>query len=184
MGGFVAIQAAALAPEAVRRIVSIDAVGFPDPLAAAVIMRVALRLAGTSHSEQDYLQRVRQMGVFHPWDEYWERSFRYELARADGVFRARTSMGAVMEDALYAGRRNPWDLWRSLDMPVLLVRAGRPLVSGIGSNGAGWVVSASDRDRFLATVPHARAVEVDASHYGILMHPATARAVTGFLDGT
>src|SRR5437879_524217 len=37
MGALVAMQAAALAPGTVRRIVDLDAVGLPDPVAAAVV---------------------------------------------------------------------------------------------------------------------------------------------------
>jgi hypothetical protein len=36
--------------------------------------------------------------------------------------------------------------------------------------------------RFLAEVPGSRAVEVDAQHYTVGMHPDTIRAVADFLD--
>ena len=63
-----------------------------------------------------------------------------------------------------------------------MVRAARPLLPGVGLNGAGLVVSPEDRDGFLAKVPQARLVEVDANHYGVLMHEPAAKAVVEFLE--
>jgi pimeloyl-ACP methyl ester carboxylesterase len=182
MGALVAMQAAALAPGTVRRIVDLDAVGLPDPVAAAVVMRVGSRLAQPGSSVEQYLERVRRIEVFEPWNEYWERVFRYELTAANGSVRPLTSLRAIMEDTFYACWRDPRSLWASLTMPVLLVRAGRPLLPGAGLNGAGLVVSPQDRDGFLAKVPQAQLVEVDANHYGVLMHESTAKAVVEFLE--
>jgi pimeloyl-ACP methyl ester carboxylesterase len=182
MGALVAMQAAALAPRAVRRVVGLDAVGLPDPVAAAVIMRVASRLAYPGTSAEAYLERVRRTEVFEPWSEYWERVFRYELTGADGLVRPLTSLRAIMEDTFYACWRDPRRLWPSLTMPTLLVRAARPLLPDAGLRGAGLVVDAVDRDRFLAAVPGARVAEVDANHYGVLTHEGTAMAVQEFLE--
>jgi pimeloyl-ACP methyl ester carboxylesterase len=184
MGALVAMQAAALEPGLVRRIVDLDAVSLPEPVAAAVIMQVANRLAYPGPSVEGYLSRVRQMEVFDPWNEYWERIFRYELAAdgGSGPSRPLTSLQAVMEDTFYAWWHDPRRLWRSLTMPVLLVRAARPLLPGSNGHGTGLVVSRAERDRFAAAVPHARVVDVDANHYGILMHKSTANAVVEFLQ--
>jgi pimeloyl-ACP methyl ester carboxylesterase len=181
MGAVVAMQAAALAPGTVRRIVNLDAVGLPDPVAAAVVMRVAARLAQPRSSIEEYLKGVRRIEVFEPWSDYWERCFRYELTVVNGSVRPLTSLQAIMEDTFYACWRDPQQLWSSLTMPVLLVRAARPLLPEMGRHGAGLVVSPEDRDRFLAAVPQARVVEVDANHYGALMHACTAKAVVEFL---
>lgn len=182
MGALVAMQAAALAPGTVRRIVDLDAVGLPDPLAAAVIMQVASRLAYPGSSVEGYLARVRRIDVFEPWSEYWERVFRYELTSADGSVRPLTSLRAIMEDTFYACWHDPRRLWTSLTVPVLLVRAARPLLAGPGRRGAGLVVGPQDLARFAASVPQARVVDVDANHYGVLMHESTAGAVVEFLQ--
>ena len=61
-------------------------------------------------------------------------------------------------------------------MPVLLARATQPLVGA-----SGFIIPEAERDAFLATVESASLVEVDANHYGINTHPATADAIEAFL---
>ena len=176
MGAFVAMEMAAMDPGAIRRLVLIDGLGLPDLLAVTAIVRVVRRLAGPSRSADAYLDRVRLTGAVTPWNEYWERAFRYELVAEGGVVRPRTDPVAVLEDMAYGSWRDPHALWSRLTMPVLLVRATRPLLGG-----GGHVVGGSDRDRFLRTVPGAEVVEVDANHYGVMTHPATASAIRRFL---
>jgi hypothetical protein len=60
-------------------------------------------------------------------------------------------------------------------METLLVRAARPL-------GGGFIVSEGDRDAFVATAPRARAAEVDANHYGVVMHEESGRQIERFLS--
>ena len=88
--------------------------------------------------------------------------------------RARTDRAAVLEDIAYGSHQHPPDLWPSIAMRTLLLRAAAPL-------GGGFILSAADRDRFLATVRRATAVDVDANHYGIMTHTATAAALRSLL---
>ncbi|HEX6492866.1 MAG TPA: alpha/beta fold hydrolase [Candidatus Dormibacteraeota bacterium] len=178
MGAFVAMEMAAMEPDAIRRLVLVDGLGLPDLLAITAIVRVVRRLAGPSRSAGAYLDRVRLTGAVTPWNDYWERAFRYELvADGDGV-RPRTDPVAVLEDMAYGSWRDPHALWHRLTMPVLLVRATRPLLAG-----GGFVVGAADRDRFLRTVSGAEVAEVDANHYGVMTHPDTVSAIRRFLGG-
>jgi pimeloyl-ACP methyl ester carboxylesterase len=177
MGAYVAMEMARMDPAAVRRVVLVDGLGFPDMLAISAILRVVRRLTGPSRSVDDYLDRVRLTGAVDPWNEYWARAFRYELTSDGRGVRPRTDPVAVLEDMAYGSWRDPKALWSALTMPVLLVRATRPLLAG-----GGHVVGASDRDRFLRTVPGAEVVEVDANHYGVMTHTATATAIRRFLS--
>jgi pimeloyl-ACP methyl ester carboxylesterase len=176
MGAFVAMEMVGLDPTAVRRVVLVDGLGVPDLLAVTAILRVVRRLAGPSPSEDAYLERVRRTGVVAPWNDYWDRAFRYELTSSGSGVRPRTDPVAVLEDLVYGSWRDPHALWHRLTMPVLLVRATQPLLPG-----GGHVVGAADRDRFLRSLRGAQAVEVDANHYGVMTHPGTAAAVRGFL---
>lgn len=177
MGAFVAMEMAAIDAGAVRRVVLIDGLGLPDLLAVTAIIRVVRRLAGPSPSADAYLERVRRAGAVNPWNEYWDRAFRYELVGGGGGVRPRTDPVAVLEDMAYGSWRDPHALWDRLTMPALLLRATRPLL-----DGGGHVVSARDRDHFLSSVPTAEVVEVDANHYGVMTHPTTASAIRAFLS--
>jgi hypothetical protein len=61
-------------------------------------------------------------------------------------------------------------------MPTLLLRAAQPLLPGTG-----FIVGSALRDDFLAAVPSAQAVEVDANHYGVMAHQEALRAIDEFL---
>ncbi|MDX6646254.1 MAG: hypothetical protein QOK40_1981 [Miltoncostaeaceae bacterium] len=178
MGAFVALQAAAAAPARIRRIVLVDAAGPPEEESLDTIRRAVDRLGTVMPSADDYVDRVRALDVVVPWDESWERSFRYELEPvADGV-RARTSKSAVMEDYDWGAEHDARSLWPQLHCPVLVVRAGLPIVPD-----GGFILRASDRDALLASVPGAEAVEVEANHYGVLTHRTTEDAISAFLGG-
>ena len=177
MGAFVGMQAAADAPERVRRLVLVDAAGPPEPAVLGPIGQSIERLGARSESVDEFFAVVRSAGLIEPWGPVWERAYRHELVEDDEGVRSRTSREAVMEDLQHGSARDPRELWRGLRCPVLLVRAGLPL----GDSG-GFVLSAADRDAFAETVPRARVVEVQANHYGVIADPATAEAVAAFLE--
>ena len=176
MGAFVAMEVARQAPGRLRAAVLLDACGLPDPETIAPIRAAVERLGAVYPSFAGYLALVQQLGTVRPWSSYWERYFRYELADVPGGVRARSDHAAVIEDADYGESHSPGDLWPSLGMPVLLARATQPLVGA-----SGFIIPEAERDAFLATVESASLVEVDANHYGINTHPATAEAIEAFL---
>jgi pimeloyl-ACP methyl ester carboxylesterase len=176
MGAFVAMQAVALAPGGLRRLVLVDAVGPPEPQTVATIRRAVERLGAVYPSADEYIDRVRQVGSVVPWSERWERAFRYELVDVEGGVRTRTDRSAVLEDLAYGEAHDPRELWADLAGPALLVRSALPILPG-----QGFVVSAADRNAFIAHVPGAEVVEIDANHYGVMTHEATASAIARFL---
>lgn len=176
MGAFVGMQAVALAPARVRRLVLVDAVGPPEPQTIETIRRAVERLGAVYRSADDYLGRIREIGSVVPWSERWEGAFRYELVEAEGGVRARTDRSAVLEDLAYGEAHDPRELWAGLAIPALLVRAALAILPG-----QGFVVSAADRNAFIVQVPGAEVVEVDANHYGVMTHEATASAISRFL---
>jgi pimeloyl-ACP methyl ester carboxylesterase len=91
-------------------------------------------------------------------------------------FEERVDHAAVTEDRRYTATQDPYDRWKHLTMPTLLLRATRELVPG-----AGHVVPAADRDRFLREVRHGVVTEIDANHQTITTHPQTATATAAFL---
>jgi pimeloyl-ACP methyl ester carboxylesterase len=177
MGAFVAMQVAALAPERLGRVVLIDAIGAPEAEAVPPILASIQRLAAVYPSVEVYCELIRARGAVQPWGELWEGHCRYELEPFAGGVRPRTSSAAILEDLTYGATHDATALWPSLRMPTLLVRAAQPLPPT-----RGLVVGAALRDAFLSAVPGARAVEIDANHYGIMAHPDALRAIADFLS--
>ena len=166
MGAYIGMALAKQAAERVRRMVLIDAVGLPEPRSLVPIAAAVRRLGAVHPSADAYID---------PWSGYWERHYRYEIVTTSGGVRSRTDSSAVLEDMVYAGTQSPRALWPALGMETLLLRAARPL-------GGGFIVSESDRDAFVATAPRARVAEIDANHYGVVMHDETGRQIAGFLS--
>ncbi|HXX61562.1 MAG TPA: alpha/beta fold hydrolase [Candidatus Sulfotelmatobacter sp.] len=177
MGAFVALEIARLAPQRLGSVVLIDACGLPDPTTVPLIRAAVERLGTVYPSVEIYLDAVQRLGTIRPWSPYWERYFRYELVPVEGGgVRARSDRAAVLEDAAYGEEHDPRTLWSYVTMPTLLLRATQELF-----DGAGFIVPAAERDAFLAAVPSASLVEVDANHYGINTHPASSEAIAVFL---
>jgi 3-oxoadipate enol-lactonase len=177
MGAFVAMEIARLAPGRLMAAVLLDACGVPDPQTVSPIRAAVARLGSVYPSLEGYLALVQQLGTVRPWSPYWERYFRYELAEVPGGVQARSDRAAVLEDADYGEANDLRKLWSSLTMPVLLVRATQPLLGEVG-----FIVPAGERDAFLAAVPSAALVEIDANHYGVNTHPDSAAAIVRFLS--
>lgn len=176
MGGFIALAVAGLDPGRLRRVVLIDAAGTPEPESLPPIIGGIDRLGLVVRTSQEYLARIRATGTVEPWSEVYTRHYLWELTQTEGGVVSRTSHGAVVED-LQAGSAPAETLWAALTMPVLEVRATRPVVPG-----AGFVVPAQGYTRFLEEVPLAQGVEVDANHYVVAVHEDTLDAIQEFLS--
>lgn len=176
MGAFVAMQAAALEASRIQRLVLIDGIGRPEAGVLPPILAAVERLGRVYASAQEYCEGIRRLGAVVPWDELWERHYLAELDEVPGGVRPRTSKAAVMEDTLYGATHDARELWPMLRMPTLLVRASRQLLPG-----SGFVVGAALRDAFLAAVPSAELIEVEANHYGVMAHAPALEAIANFL---
>ena len=175
MGAFIGMEVAAAAPDRVENLALIDAVGVPEAASLVPILAAVQRL-GAVHADADaYVAKVKSLGTVTPWGPVWETHYRYDLIAANGGVRPRTDHAAVLEDIAYAATQQPRDLWPALTMRTLLVRAAVPL-------GEGFIVSAADRDGFLRAAPRSEAVDIDANHYGVIAHPATAAALRSFFS--
>jgi branched-chain amino acid transport system ATP-binding protein len=175
-GTWVAMTVCRLAPGRVRRLVLVDGGGVPDDSALVPIHAGLDRLGTVFPSRQTFMERVRATGFYEPW-EPWERLFDYELEDVDGGVRTRTSAEACWEDERYRVTAFSYELWDAVQVPTLLLRAVNPI-----PGTSGYILNATDAERFVATVPEAKAVDVDAHHYTIGMHGETARHIAAFLD--
>lgn len=176
MGGSVAIKAAELDGSRLDAIVLVDVAGRVDRGVGPVIASVIRRVDTAHGSVEGYVDAVKAEGLVEPWSEYWDRFYRYQLKAVDGGVRSRAHHEAVAEDRKYTATQHPYDRWKHLTMPTLLLRATRELLPGTGH-----VVPAADRDLFRREVRCGVVVEVDANHLTINMHPHTATATASFL---
>ncbi|HEY1740726.1 MAG TPA: alpha/beta hydrolase [Acidimicrobiia bacterium] len=176
MGGSVSMKTAELYGSRLHRVVLVDVAGSVDGGVGAVIAGEIDSLRNTHASVDEYLAYVRGGGLIEPWDDYWDRVHRAEVTEVDGRVVRLASAEAVEEDRAYTGTQHPYDRWKYLTMPTLLVRATREM-----RPGSGFVVPIADRDRFLHEVSGATVVEVDASHLTVTRHPETARAIRSFV---
>lgn len=177
MGGSVAMKAASLDSSRLSALVLADIAGRVDPGVGPVIASVAHGLDVVYDSPDAYVQAMKDQGLVRPWTPYWDRYSRDQLvAVPGGGFRHRADPTAVAEDRAYTATQDPYDRWRHLTMPTLLLRATHELAPG-----AGHVVPPDDRDRFLAEVPTAILAEIPANHLTVLTHPAAIAATATFL---
>lgn len=177
-GAAVAIQTCALFPERIRSLVLIDAVGRPEVSALPPIVKGLERLGAVFPTTEAYVDLVFSSGAMSDYEDVWRPYLAGDLVPVRGGFTTRTSKEAVVEDAVYGGNHDPYALWPALTMPVLLVRAARPILPGMG-----YIVSEEDSKRFPAEVASARVIEVDANHYNVGYHPDAAVAIKQFLAG-
>jgi pimeloyl-ACP methyl ester carboxylesterase len=99
---------------------------------------------------------------------------------------ASSDRGAVLEDLGY-GAAMYWSdpdapihaLWNAITAPALVLRARHEILPGFG-----FILPATEAERFAAAVPSARVVEIDANHYTITTHDDSIAAIGAFLGAS
>lgn len=182
MGAAVTMAAAAQDAGRLDRIVLIDLCGVPDPATSGPIGASVARLGVVFPSVDAYIDLARNAGVIAPWSDDWEEYFRYDSRDVVGGVQSRTSAAAITEDVMFGqgafafgDAAGVYGLWQSLTMPSLIVRARREMIPGTGH-----ILTQHDCERFVAAVPGARAVAVDANHYTVITNDDTAAAIREF----
>jgi pimeloyl-ACP methyl ester carboxylesterase len=176
MGAWIAMVVVQMAPECVRRVVLVDAAGLPEESIKVPVYAGLDRLATVFPSRDAFMTLARNLPHYQPWSP-WERLFDYELIEVEGGVAFRTQKPAPWEDEQYRLEQDPYQLWSSLTMPVLLVRAAQEVPPNFG-----FLITKEDYARFLREVPSAKGIEIEANHYTVGMAPDAARAIADFLD--
>lgn len=178
MGAFVGMTAVSLDRDRrIRRLVLIDGLGAPTATALTAIVAGLARLKAPFPTRDSYVEAVRLAGMASPWNDYWERHYRYDLIETELGVRPRTDLAAVMEDATYGSTRDVRALWPLIACPTLLLRAAVPL-----GGPDGFIVTREDYDAFLHAARDARGVEINANHFGIAVDPASLAAIHEFVE--
>jgi pimeloyl-ACP methyl ester carboxylesterase len=177
MGTWIAMKVCELYPGRVRRLVLIDGGGWPDESAKPPIYAGLERLENVWPSREGFISLISQLPNYQPWNPAWEALFNYELEDVEGGVRARSKVVGPWEDENHRMEQDPYQLWKAVTMPSLLIRAEQPIMAGLG-----YILNQEDTDRFTREVPGSRAELVDANHYVVGMHPETARLTREFLE--
>jgi len=176
LGALIGITAAGLASERLRSLTMIDHVGTVDPAAYSAVRAGLNRLDAVVDDPADYLAAIRGAGVVTPWNEYWDRIYRYELGeRADGRYSPVTDKAACTEDLDLASTGEVTGAWAKITMPALLLRATVPF------GGDALVVSEADALALQRAAPGVRVIDVDRNHFGIMTDDGVVAATGGLL---
>jgi hypothetical protein len=141
------------------------------------------RLGAVYPSADGAIALIKQICIIPEWDEYWDRYFLYELRDVDGGVTPASDRSAVLEDLGY-GNAMYWSepeapihaLCDAVTRPALVLRARREIMPGFG-----FILPAAEAQRFVAAVPSAVVVEIDANHYTITTHDDSIAAIGAFL---
>ena len=181
-GALISMLLAREARERIERIALIDLCGPPDPSSIVPVEASIHRLEAVFPSVDAYIELFRGRGIIADWSGYWERYLRYELKPVEGGVSARSNLAAVWEDhcwhkglLTFGDDSGIYQLWKYLEMPVLLLYALREIVPGYG-----YITPPDLWERFPRDVPAATAVAVDANHYEISTHEVSAQAMAEF----
>lgn len=189
MGGFVAVQLAALVPERVRSLLLVDGgLPLPAPAApaapaeggdvAAALGPAGKRLTMTFESREAYRDFWRQHPAFaSDWNTTVEAYVDYDLRGTEPELRPSTKVEAMAADGAelfgHPGHLAALDAVAEAELPLTFLRAPRGLMDEpepLYPTAA--VEAAAERLPLLAAYD----VE-DVNHYTILMAPGGARTV-------
>ncbi|WP_232664887.1 alpha/beta fold hydrolase [Pseudonocardia sp. TRM90224] len=170
LGGLIGVTAAGLAPHRVRSLSVVDHANREEEPAYQAVRAGLGRLDAVVDRPELYLAAVRGAGSVTPWNEYWDRVYRYELRPVGERFSPVTDRDACVEDLDHPDRLAVPSYWPKITMPAVLVRATVPLAGGL-------VVPERDRDELLRVAPTVELVELDRNHFGVMTDPRTAEAI-------
>jgi pimeloyl-ACP methyl ester carboxylesterase len=176
LGALIGLTAAGLAADRLRSLTMIDHIGTVDVAGYAAVRAGLNRLDAVVDDPADYVAAVRAAGAVTPWNEYWERVYRYELGPLGERFAPVTNKAACEEDLEHASTGEVVGNWAKVTMPALLLRATVKF-------GGGLIVSEADAAAFRGAAPGLRVVEVARNHFGILTDDGAVAAVAELLGG-
>jgi pimeloyl-ACP methyl ester carboxylesterase len=176
MGGLISIQYGAKFPERVERAVINDVGPEIDPQG---LQRILSYVTGAPEMFADMKSVIRYYKehyapmVEHLPDDQIADFARYNVRKSDSGVYVWKMDPAVRAAAAPPPATEPWDAWKALTCPVLLLR---------GANSD--VLSPSVAARMIEEQPSTKLVEIpNVGHAPILSEPESVRALEEFLGG-
>jgi pimeloyl-ACP methyl ester carboxylesterase len=133
LGALVALYFAAHHPDKLSKLVLVDA-GTPlpwdTPREQPAWLTASINRLGTPvPSFAEYTQRLRAAQFIGPyWNEYFEIYFQHDVRHnSDGSVVAKCYREGVLEEGQRYAEARPEDQWAAVEVPTLLLRAGKGL---------------------------------------------------------
>lgn len=171
---------ASIRPGPVRALVLLD--GGADPKEETLgAMRPAVRRMAASYPSVDaYVEAMRQVKYFQPWNPALEAYVREEAeSLPDGSVRARASSEAIERDLNIHFSYSMCLHFPALQCPTLFIR---PELGLLGERG--HVLDPSEAAAFVAWIPQGLQVDLPGvNHYTMLLqdHPPVVEPIRAFL---
>jgi pimeloyl-ACP methyl ester carboxylesterase len=179
LGALIGYFFAAMHPHRLGRFVAVDAGGWASPHIQDILRPVLERLGRAYPSLDAYLQNIQKASaLIHPWNDYWERYYRFEAeVQRDGTVTVRASKAAIEEEMTVNTAINNDVLFQAIKAPTLILRAGQ------GTYQPDWFVLSSEEAERVHGLIKGSDVEVipDGNHYTIILSEVFTRKVLDFL---
>jgi pimeloyl-ACP methyl ester carboxylesterase len=175
LGAFIALVFAASYPQRTQGLILVDGGGSMPPekweKVAAAIKPTKDRLGKRYPSEDDYLQEMKNLSYYQPWNQAKTDCFRYELVKAEGYVCCGINPENIREEAANVRKIKPEEFYSNISCNTLILRA----TEGLTGN-EDILLPEETITRMVESIPAARAFSVQgANHYSILFDPFNDR---------
>ncbi len=183
LGALIALAYAAKHPEQVERVVLIDGGGVLSEdqrnKVVEAIKPSLSRLGKVFPSLGSYREYLQKSPLFEQWSAAMDVFFRHEIEEVEGGLRSRVLASAMEEELLNLGEFDIAGLYGQVRCPVLIVRAGKGMLSDDDI-----LLPEDVLERMLRELPNARSLDVEeANHYTVMFqnNEVRDRAIRTFL---
>jgi len=179
-GGTAGAYLASIRPGPVRALVLLDGGADPKEETLAAMRPAVRRMAASYPSADAYVEAMKQVTYFRPWNPALEDYVREEAETLeDGTVRARASAAAIERDLNIHFFYSMCLHFPALQCPTLFIR---PELGLLGERG--HVLDPREAAAFVAWIPRGRQVDLPgANHYTMLLQekPPVIEPILAFL---
>jgi pimeloyl-ACP methyl ester carboxylesterase len=179
-GATAAAYLTSIRPGPVRALVLLDGGADPKEETLAAMRPTVRRMAVSYPSVEAYLEAMKQVTYFHPWNPVLEAYVREEAeVLEDGTVRARASAEAIERDLNIHFYYSMCLHFPNLPCPTLFIRPERGLLGD-----RGHVLDPREAASFVAWIPRGRQVDLPGvNHYTMLLQdrPPVVEPIRSFL---
>ena len=180
-GATVGVYMASIRPKRVRAAVLIDGGCDPNDEVLEAMRPMLRRLARTYATMEDYLDAMRSLPYFQPWNATLERYLREDLeVLPDGAIRSKASAEALERDLDVHFYYSMCVHFPAIQCPTLFIRPKQ----GLLGNRA-HVLTEREAAAFVSWIPDCRQVDVpNVNHYTMVLQddPPVITPIKLFLD--